>query len=133
MADGKDPDTPGDESTFRKQELQSRQLDERRSALEEKLKRKGVLEQPEEEREKQDMPSGAAQAIKLSSEFLAAVIVGIVLGLGFDQLVGVSPWGLIVFLFLGFAAGVLNVLRSAGLVSDRTVGKKGALRKKDKA
>lgn len=133
MADGKDPGTPGDKSTFRKQELQSRQLDERRSALEEELKRKGVLEQPEEEREKQGMPSGAAQAIKLSSEFLAAAIVGIVLGLGFDQLVGVSPWGLIVFLFLGFAAGVLNVLRSAGLVSDKIVGKKGALRKKDKA
>ena len=31
---------------------------------------------------------------------------------------GTSPWGLIIFLLLGFVAGVLNVLRSAGLVAE---------------
>jgi ATP synthase protein I len=30
---------------------------------------------------------------------------------------GTSPWGLIVFLLLGFCAGVLNVLRSTGAVA----------------
>ena len=34
-----------------------------------------------------------------------------------DRWLGVSPWGLIVFLLLGFAAGVLNVMRSAGLIA----------------
>ena len=53
-------------------------------------------------------------AVKLSSEFIAAVIVGGALGFGFDYLLGTSPWGLIVFFFLGFAAAVLNVLRSVG-------------------
>ena len=34
---------------------------------------------------------------------------------------GISPWGLIVFLLLGFAAGVLNVMRAAGVVSDKKI------------
>jgi len=33
-----------------------------------------------------------------------------------DRWLGISPWGLIVFLLLGFAAGVLNVVRAAGAV-----------------
>jgi ATP synthase protein I len=57
---------------------------------------------------------GLAQALRLSSEFVAGVLVGAGLGWLFDRFVGTSPWGLIVFLMLGFAAGVLNVLRAAG-------------------
>ena len=33
-----------------------------------------------------------------------------------DRWLGISPWGLIVFLLLGFAAGVLNVMRAAGVI-----------------
>jgi len=33
-----------------------------------------------------------------------------------DWALGISPWGMIVFLLLGFAAGVLNVMRAAGVV-----------------
>jgi ATP synthase protein I len=43
-------------------------------------------------------------------------VVGAGLGWLIDRWLGVSPWGLIVFLLLGFAAGVLNVMRSAGLL-----------------
>ena len=50
----------------------------------------------------------------MSSEFAAAVLVGAILGWGMDALAGTSPFGLIVFLLLGFAAGVLNVIRSSG-------------------
>lgn len=60
---------------------------------------------------------GMAQALKLSSEFIAGVAVGAGLGWFVDYLFGTSPWGLIVLLLLGFAAGVLNVLRGAGMVS----------------
>nr|WP_309393134.1 AtpZ/AtpI family protein [Chelatococcus sambhunathii] len=59
---------------------------------------------------------GLAIALRMGSEFIAAVIVGGAIGWGIDRLAGSSPWGMIVFLLLGFAAGVLNVLRSAGLV-----------------
>jgi len=52
-----------------------------------------------------------AYAFRLASEFVAGVIVGAALGWGVDRLAGTSPWGLIGFLLLGFAAGVLNVIR----------------------
>jgi ATP synthase protein I len=61
--------------------------------------------------------SGYARGFRLSSEFVAGVLVGAGLGWLLDRWLGISPWGLIVFLLLGFAAGVLNVMRSAGLVA----------------
>ncbi|MET3792304.1 AtpZ/AtpI family protein [Aquamicrobium terrae] len=61
--------------------------------------------------------TGYGQAFKLSSEFIAGVVVGIAIGWVVDRVAGTSPWGLIVFLLVGFAAGVLNVLRSAGLMA----------------
>jgi len=61
--------------------------------------------------------SGYARGFRLSSELVAGVAVGAGLGWLIDRWLGISPWGLIVFLLLGFAAGVLNVMRSAGLVA----------------
>lgn len=61
--------------------------------------------------------AGYGQALKLSSEFIAGIAVGAGLGWMIDRVAGTSPWGLIVFLLLGFVAGVLNVMRSAGLVA----------------
>lgn len=69
-----------------------------------------------------DGMAGFGQALKLSSEFIAGVAVGAGLGWLVDRMAGTSPWGLIVFLLLGFAAGVLNVLRSAGLVAEPKTG-----------
>lgn len=59
--------------------------------------------------------SGVAQALRLASEFVAGVLAGGLLGWLFDRLVGSSPWGLIVFLLVGFAAGILNLMRAGGL------------------
>ena len=61
--------------------------------------------------------SGYARGFRLSSELVAGVLVGAGLGWLIDRLLGVAPWGLIVFLLLGFVAGVLNVMRSAGVVA----------------
>jgi ATP synthase protein I len=63
--------------------------------------------------------SGYARGFRLSSELVAGVIVGAGLGWLVDHWFGVAPWGLIVFLLLGFAAGVLNVMRSAGVVASQ--------------
>jgi ATP synthase protein I len=57
--------------------------------------------------------AGYARGLRLSSELVAGVVVGAGLGLLIDHWLGSSPWGLIVFLLLGFAAGMLNVIRSA--------------------
>jgi ATP synthase protein I len=61
--------------------------------------------------------SGYARGFRLSSELVAGVVVGAGIGWLLDRWLGISPWGLIVFLLLGFAAGVLNVMRSAGVVA----------------
>ncbi len=65
--------------------------------------------------------SAFARGFRLSSELVGGVLVGAGIGWGLDYLLGISPWGLIVFLLLGFAAGVLNVMRSAGVVRDRNL------------
>jgi len=56
---------------------------------------------------------GFSLGIRLASEFVAAIVVGAAIGWGLDKLAGTTPWGMIGFLLLGFAAGVLNVMRSA--------------------
>jgi ATP synthase protein I len=72
---------------------------------------------------------GYAQAMKLSSEFISAIVVGAVLGYLFDRFVGTAPWGLIVLLLLGFGAGVLNVMRAAGKVAKPDLDLRGDDRK----
>ncbi|WP_299806028.1 AtpZ/AtpI family protein [Tardiphaga sp.] len=59
--------------------------------------------------------SAMAVGLRLSSELVAGVVVGTILGWTFDRLLSTSPWGLIVFMLLGFVAGVINVMRSAGV------------------
>jgi ATP synthase protein I len=66
--------------------------------------------------------SGYARGFRLSSELVGGVLVGAGLGWLLDRLLGISPWGFIVFVLLGFVAGVLNVMRSAGVVPSPTVG-----------
>ena len=65
--------------------------------------------------------SGYAKGFRLSSELVGGVAVGAGLGWLIDRGLGTSPWGFIVFLLLGFAAGVLNVMRSAGVVASRGI------------
>ena len=61
-----------------------------------------------------------ARGFRLSSELIAGVVVGALLGWALDHLLSTSPWGLIVLVLLGFIAGVVNVVRSAGVAPDRT-------------
>ena len=58
------------------------------------------------------MSSGLARGLRLSTELVAGVLVGAGIGWALDRWLGISPWGLIVFLLLGFAAGVRNVVRT---------------------
>ena len=56
---------------------------------------------------------GMGLGFRMASDFAAAVIVGVILGLGIDALFKVSPWGVIICLLLGFVAGVRNVVATA--------------------
>lgn len=94
-------------------------LDRRRAQLGAELKAKRVEAREEQasEARAEESRKGYAQAMKLSSEFISAIIVGALLGYLLDRFVGTAPWGLIILLLLGFCAGVLNVLRAAGKVA----------------
>ena len=61
--------------------------------------------------------SGFARGFRLSSELVAGVLVGAALGWLIDKGLGTLPWGMFVFAMLGFTAGVLNVMRQAGVAS----------------
>jgi ATP synthase protein I len=61
--------------------------------------------------------SAMARGFRLSSELIAGVVVGAAIGWGIDRLLSTSPFGLIVFFLLGFVAGLVNLVRSAGVMS----------------
>jgi ATP synthase protein I len=61
----------------------------------------------------QDRGSAMGQALKLSTEMIAGVAVGGFIGWALDRLFGTAPILMVVFLILGAAAGILNVIRSA--------------------
>ena len=52
-------------------------------------------------------------AFKMSTELVAAVIVGSIIGFIFDGWFGTTPWLILTFFFVGVIAGILNVIRSA--------------------
>ena len=64
-------------------------------------------------------------AFRIAFELVASLAVGLAIGWGTDRLLGTRPWGLIVFFFIGAAAGILNVYRTAqGLGSGTPPGQK---------
>jgi ATP synthase protein I len=69
--------------------------------------------------------SAFARGFRLSSELVVGVLIGTALGWLIDRWLGSLPWGTFVFSLLGFTAGVLNVMRQAGVapggVPDSTI------------
>lgn len=102
--------------------IRDEDLERRRRELDAKLASRKV-EEAQRDKPKPDN-AGFGQALKLSSEFIAGIVVGAGLGWFIDQYAGTTPWGMIVFLLLGFGAGILNVLRSAGLVAEAGIRSK---------
>ena len=62
---------------------------------------------------KNNNPSSIGTAFKLSTELVAAVAVGTIIGFIFDQTFGTRPWFILIFFFVGVVAGIANVIRSA--------------------
>ena len=93
-------------------------LDQRLSKVRDS--RKVETDQSGNEQDTQARASAMAMGFRLSSELVAGVLVGAALGWGFDRLLSTSPWGLIVFLLLGFTAGVINVMRAAGVMAKQS-------------
>ena len=53
------------------------------------------------------------KALKISTELVAAVVVGSTIGFILDNWFDTKPWLTIVFFFMGATAGILNVIKSA--------------------
>ena len=58
-------------------------------------------------------------AFKLGTELVSAVIVGTIIGFILDTWFGTKPWLIIVFFFLGSAAGILNVIKTAKRMQEK--------------
>lgn len=56
--------------------------------------------------------SAGAMALRYGAEFGACVAVGIGLGLLIDHFAGSRPWGLLIMMLFGFAAGIMGVIRA---------------------
>jgi ATP synthase protein I len=114
--DGSDSDKSSDEAAL---SARLGSLDHRLSEIRDN--RKIEADQSGNEQDAaQAKASAMAMGLRLSSELVAGVLVGAGLGWGFDRLLSTSPWGLIVFLLLGFTAGVLNVMRTAGVMAKQS-------------
>lgn len=98
-------------------------LSARLKSLGDRLRQTGAGSHPETGASSSADPSALARGFRLSTELVAGVLVGAFIGWLLDRWLGISPWGLIVFLLFGFAAGVLNVIRAAG--AGQTPGKSG--------
>ena len=60
---------------------------------------------------KQKKQSGAGFGFKISTEIIAALVVGVGIGLIVDKYLGTKPFGVIIFFIFGAIAGFLNVYR----------------------
>ncbi len=58
-------------------------------------------------------------AFKLGTELVAAVAVGTIIGFILDSWFDTKPWLIIIFFFLGAAAGMINVIRAAKRMQER--------------
>ena len=68
----------------------------------------------------EDGPSNTqGLAVRLSSDFIAGILMGGLLGWGIDRTFDTSPWGLIICLGLGFVTAVRLAIRSAEEINRR--------------
>ncbi len=76
-----------------------------------KIAKSKIKKQFEDDKEKRGSFMGSA--FKLGTELVAAVAVGTIIGFILDTVFDTKPWLMIIFFFLGAAAGMLNVIRAA--------------------
>ena len=81
---------------------------EKISKLKEKIEN---IEKKKLNESKPNKENGAGFAFKISTELIAALVVGVGMGLIVDNYLGTKPFGLIIFFILGSFAGFLNIYR----------------------
>lgn len=66
----------------------------------------------EDQQDRANRSRGMAYGLRMSSELVAAILVGGFMGYMLDTWLGTRPWLFLVFMMLGFSAGILNILRA---------------------
>ena len=82
---------------------------------------KSAQEQAEKKQRQADASAGVsagAMALRYGAEFGASVFVGIMIGLGIDHFFGTEPWGILIMMTFGLAAGVMGVIRAYKELTD---------------
>ncbi len=97
----------------------------RMEALEARLAAAKAAQEPMTSRA-EDHHSQAQLAWRMVIELVAGLGIGFGIGYGLDLLLGTSPWLMIIFIFLGFAAGVKTMMRSAEEVQDKRMAAEAA-------
>ena len=82
--------------------------DDKLQKLKERIDTAEITNSPPPKQKKQ---SGAGFGFKISTEIIAALVVGVGIGLIVDKYLGTKPFGLIIFFIFGAIAGFLNVYR----------------------
>jgi ATP synthase protein I len=85
----------------------------RLDTLEERIAAARVRHAAPPEPETQARGAALGQALRLATEMVAGVAVGGFIGWALDRFLGTAPFLMVVFLMLGAAAGILNVVRTA--------------------
>ena len=75
-----------------------------------KIAKSNLKENPFENNEQK---SSFGKAFQLSTELVSAVLVATIIGFILDKWFDTKPWLIIIFFFIGVAAGIINVIRSA--------------------
>ena len=97
----------------------SGRLKERLQKFEQRLDEGSGERQSPTEEELGRRSSALGKAFKLSTELVAGVFVGGLLGWLLDRWLGTPPVFLLIFLLLGIAAGFLNVIRAARRMGEK--------------
>ncbi len=63
--------------------------------------------------------SQANTAWRMVTELVAGILLGLGIGLGLDALLGTKPFMLVLFILLGFVAGVRVMMRTAAEVQEK--------------
>jgi ATP synthase protein I len=90
--------------------------DERLKALEARIEALKRAQQPPPRMD--EHYSGAQLAWRMVIELVAGLMIGFGIGWGLDALFGTGPWLLVLFILLGFVAGVKTMLRTAREAGD---------------
>jgi ATP synthase protein I len=99
---------PGRGKSDRETEAVKRRLHD----LENKVRDARTRHEPQSS-QAQDRGTAMGEALKLATEMIAGVAVGGFIGWTLDRWLGTAPILMVVFLILGAAAGILNVIRNA--------------------